>query len=547
MPRLSIASASLRRHIARSNEGKTVLAGTVTDDQGRTYGVLVGAGKRGESVLRKRSRAERLIPSTKQTAALDFALETSLQTGKTTDTTGQSLFLVLTNSLIGEPLPLSRLGDREAGTLGSSIAAIHLMSPSYLIKTGARAVTGLAMRVQIEKWITSLNMQNVIPQSILSRWNQLVDIENLWTFRSTLTHGDFETGDALFAPGTGLTGIANWEDWQIGDPARDFAWLYSPDVDAHERDTVLTAYGHAMGSREDSRIVPRARMWRQMATVRAFLSALDSADHDRIVAARKDLDDLASSLRPVIAVSENNPAHMGQTSVGTSTRAAHESAPTQAVAMDGRSGKTQLAGTPGNEAKETQTAGQWTDGQRNPQDGQAQRMESAANPSASPANASAGATNGTSSDTSSTGTSPSTITVGTLLDSRTANDEIRNEFNGSRAGVHAQESTHPLPPAPAPGAATPPATASDSGYIENSDDETQTTLPASGTRSTDTETTAFDAAGFAQGISRSVPALIHLPRTSSVREKANGSGNRTDQDTGAKAGDDGPQAHAPTA
>jgi macrolide phosphotransferase len=454
-PRLSVSACRLRSYQPRGTQDKSLTAAVIEDSSRHVMDALVSSDAAGAAVLRKRYAAAQKVTATKQIAVYDFDVQAPVALGSTVGADGQSHTVLLTKHVSGQALDLARLGDLEASSLGAGLATIHRTDISYLLKKGQHGISGPAMRVELENWIHSLALQNVIPQSIISRWDQLVSIDGLWKFTTVLTHGDMKSGDALFEPHRGLSALMNWEDWKISDPARDFAWLYGSDVDEHERDLVLSGYGRVMGSLEDPRIVPRARLWKQMSIVRDFLSALDSADHDAIVTARAQVSKLASSLQPVIAVSPGNPARAGQEGEKTGTRLAHAAAPTVTV------------GT----AKSNSSDQKRQDGQQD-QGSLSSLLSSTTSTST---------TKQSQSPTSAPSTaSSSTITVGTLLHPSQKNEDIQKEF-----GAHPSQ-------------------------------QQSTSRPSTDNEG---ETTSFDASGFAQGIGRPLAARVSIKDSGSVKAK----------------------------
>lgn len=460
-PRLSVSACRLRSYQPRDAQDQSLTAAVIEDSSRHVMDALVSSDTAGAAVLHKRYAAAQKITATKQIAAYDFDVQTPLALGSTIGADGQSHTIMLTKHVSGQALDLTRLGDLEASSLGAGLASIHRTDISYLLKNGQHGISGPAMRVELENWIHSLALQNVIPQSIISRWDQLVSIDGLWKFTTVLTHGDMKSGDALFEPHRGLSALMNWEDWKISDPARDFAWLYDTGVDEHERDLVLSGYGRVMGSLEDPRIVPRARLWKQMSIVRDFLSALDSANHDAIVAARAQVSQLASSLQPVIAVSPGNPARAGQEGEKTGTRLAHAAAPTVTVGT-----------AKSNSSDQKDQHSQQDQGSLSSLLSSTTSTTSTTRQSHRPASAPSTS-------------SSSTITVGTLLHPSQKNADIQKEF-----GAHGADA----PQQPHKSATTP-----------SHDDED--------------ETTSFDASGFAQGIGRPLAARVSIKDSGSVKTK----------------------------
>lgn len=94
--------------------------------------------------------------------------------------------------------------------------------------------------------------------------------------RPVLLHGDVAPGHVLYDPDTArLTGVIDFGDLAIGDPARDFVYVYE-DFGPELLDAVLRDYA----GREASRLLVDTRMWYLLETV-AWTVARHDAGEDR--------------------------------------------------------------------------------------------------------------------------------------------------------------------------------------------------------------------------------------------------------------------------
>lgn len=62
--------------------------------------------------------------------------------------------------------------------------------------------------------------------ALLERWNRWLDDRSIWPDHTALIHGDFHPGHMLFDDTDVLTGILDWTEVQVGDPAQDLAIFY---------------------------------------------------------------------------------------------------------------------------------------------------------------------------------------------------------------------------------------------------------------------------------------------------------------------------------
>ena len=52
----------------------------------------------------------------------------------------------------------------------------------------------------------------------------MLDDETVWRFAPCVTHGDLGPEHVLVSASGDLSGVLDWEEVGIGDPAWDFAW-----------------------------------------------------------------------------------------------------------------------------------------------------------------------------------------------------------------------------------------------------------------------------------------------------------------------------------
>lgn len=117
-------------------------------------------------------------------------------------------------------------------------------------------------------------------EAALARWARPTPRES---HRVVLLHGDVSPGHLLFDPGTGrLTGVIDFGDLAIGDPARDFIYVYE-DYGSEILEAVLDRYADGNAAS----FLPEIRKWYLLDALARSAKRLDSggsADVDRALA-----------------------------------------------------------------------------------------------------------------------------------------------------------------------------------------------------------------------------------------------------------------------
>lgn len=301
-PKLAITAVTPLERAARSNDAEGIAIATIHDARGEEFDVSAATGDASNATLKERFQAGQAVAKTSQRSKLDFSLELPYVYKEIPLHEQGSEFraVMIAAHNAGHTSYLTALSNAQATALGWAIARIHQLDANYLLSTDSQAYSGSIVRAQLAQWLRALQSRQLVAPAITHSWQQLLDMEHVWKYAPAVTHGDYESADILFTSSDAVSAILNWEHYQVGDPARDFAWLTDPIIPSSLRDRVLTSYAQAMDARMDGSIMPRARLWRQMGLVSDLLAGLDQADRNRVAAARQALDAEAQALAPEV-------------------------------------------------------------------------------------------------------------------------------------------------------------------------------------------------------------------------------------------------------
>lgn len=324
-PKLAITAVTPLERAARSNDAEGIAIATIHDARGEEFDVSAATGDASNATLKERFQAGQAVAKTSQRSKLDFSLELPYVYKEIPLHEQGSEFraVMIAAHNAGHTSYLTALSNAQATALGWAIARIHQLDAKYLLSTDSQAYSGSIVRAQLAQWLRALQSRQLIAPAITHSWQQLLDMEHVWKYAPAVTHGDYESADILFTSSDAVSAILNWEHYQVGDPARDFAWLTDPIIPSSLRDRVLTSYAQAMDARMDGSIMPRARLWRQMGLVSDLLAGLDQADRNRVAAARQALDAEAQALAPeveALAPHRSSQAASGVSEASDSTR-----------------------------------------------------------------------------------------------------------------------------------------------------------------------------------------------------------------------------------
>jgi macrolide phosphotransferase len=192
--------------------------------------------------------------------------------------------------LPGEPMTIEDLEPRTglAVEIGKVIAAVHEVPPELFDEAGVPSYSADEYRLRRLAEVDIASRAGDLPPELLSRWERSLEDVRLWRFVSTPIHGDLAAEHLLTERVGGhgpihtrVSGLIDWGEACVADPADDLAWVVLSD-DERAVDTVLESY--AMGRREqpDRHLLDRARLAGELALVRWLNSGL-VADDDVVV------------------------------------------------------------------------------------------------------------------------------------------------------------------------------------------------------------------------------------------------------------------------
>jgi aminoglycoside phosphotransferase (APT) family kinase protein len=162
--------------------------------------------------------------------------------------------------LRGDPLTATRATTSIAAELGAALHALHAFPTSRALELGARDLGGERFRAHYRDLRWPQFRERVLPLLGPDQRNEAERRANAYladrvAFRSALVHRDLGPDHVLVADGR-VSGIIDWADVRVADPAIDFAWLLHG-VDDEFASALLDAYDEAL----DATFLERARFY----------------------------------------------------------------------------------------------------------------------------------------------------------------------------------------------------------------------------------------------------------------------------------------------
>lgn len=203
---------------------------------------------------------------------------------------------VVHRTLGGAPVDLTSLSPESplVTALGRALAALHDVPGELLEDVGLPAYTADEYRQRRLAEVDRAAASGHVPATLLSRWERALEEVGAWRFVPCVVHGDLAPENVL-VDGDRVTGILEWAETRIADPADDFAWLASGCTPSTFL-AVLDAYTEARHTEPDPDLGRRARLAAELAVARWLLHGVSTDDSGIVDDALTMLTDLDTSV-----------------------------------------------------------------------------------------------------------------------------------------------------------------------------------------------------------------------------------------------------------
>lgn len=201
----------------------------------------------------------------------------------------------------GTALRLETLGHGPglSASLGRAIAALHELPTAVVETAGLPAYDAEAYRQRRLAEIDEAARTGLVPPTLLRRWERSLEDVALWRFRPTVVHGDLTAEHVLVRDGA-VSGILDWGDAKVADPADDLAWLL---VAAPQEavDSIMEAYQLRRTELTDPHLADRALLAGELALARWLLFGVRSENAAVVADAVEMLAELDAHTRALEA------------------------------------------------------------------------------------------------------------------------------------------------------------------------------------------------------------------------------------------------------
>ncbi|WP_084124258.1 phosphotransferase [Demequina sp. NBRC 110054] len=196
----------------------------------------------------------------------------------------------------GAPLVLAEVvgGPGLAASIGRALASVHELPTQLVEDLGLASYSAEEHRTRRLAELDAGVQTGLVPPRLADRWEHQLEDVSWWRFEPTVVHGDMGEHQLLVREGQ-ISGIVDWMDARVADPADDLAWLVAS-APEDVLDSVMEAYGMARRETRDPHLLDRARLSSETALLRWLMYGVRTEDEAIVADGQGMLADLEALL-----------------------------------------------------------------------------------------------------------------------------------------------------------------------------------------------------------------------------------------------------------
>ncbi|MEN9714186.1 MAG: hypothetical protein RLZZ164_850 [Actinomycetota bacterium] len=212
--------------------------------------------------------------------------------GETRSNVGERVVVfkwVYGNKIIPAKVPVN---GALAISISNALVAMHSISPDLVVANGFRDYSVAEnLRLRTAELDRAAQTSHV-PAILLQRWEQVLEDAAMWRYQPTVIHGNL-SGETMLEQNQEISGVIEWTNLELNDPALDFRWLGAPE-DHDLLVSVLMGYQIARGS-GDTKIAQRAAFYNEFQHLQYLLHGHTMRDNWVVEDASNSLQNLAAA------------------------------------------------------------------------------------------------------------------------------------------------------------------------------------------------------------------------------------------------------------
>ncbi|RYY00581.1 macrolide 2'-phosphotransferase [bacterium] len=139
------------------------------------------------------------------------------------------------------------LSDTFIDSMGKALASLHSIDHNVLKHQGFEIISTNDFREELSNNMNQAKTILDIPENLWSNWQNWLNTDGNWQHNMQFIHGDLHPGHILADNTEKVTGLLDWTEAKISDPAIDFTVFYAV-FGEQVLDRLLAAYKNSGGN-----------------------------------------------------------------------------------------------------------------------------------------------------------------------------------------------------------------------------------------------------------------------------------------------------------
>ncbi|KXZ23406.1 macrolide 2'-phosphotransferase [Bacillus nakamurai] len=177
--------------------------------------------------------------------------------------------------------------DDFVRSLAAALAGLHGADPAAASKSGIEIIKPDDVRQRAAESMDRVKKEIGVSEPLWQRWQTWINDSSYWPDFSALIHGDLHPPHILIGPNQCVTGLLDWTEAKVADPAKDFV-LYQAIFGEKETKRLLQSY-QAEGGRIWPKMQEHVTEWQAAYPVETAKFALQTGQEEHMQMAREML------------------------------------------------------------------------------------------------------------------------------------------------------------------------------------------------------------------------------------------------------------------
>ncbi|MDU0813661.1 macrolide 2'-phosphotransferase [Bacillus siamensis] len=177
--------------------------------------------------------------------------------------------------------------DGFVGSLAAALAELHGADPDAASRSGIEIIKPDDVRQRAAESMDHIKKEIGVSEQLWQRWQTWINDSSYWPDFSVLIHGDLHPPHILIGENQRVTGLLDWTEAKVADPAKDFV-LYQMILGEKETKRLMKSY-EAEGGRVWPKMQEHVTEWQAAYPVETAKFALQTGQEEHMQMAREML------------------------------------------------------------------------------------------------------------------------------------------------------------------------------------------------------------------------------------------------------------------